>query len=381
MKKLAIIFLTIGVSVTAFGQKKKVNNATYLIQNYLDGYGSESLEKAKANIDEAVLDTLTGKQPNTWYIRGKVYQLVLTDSTMKTQYDQAADASISSFKKMSEFTDPKFKFPAEEAERVINELGRNIFNMGIDNYNTSKFKASNKYFAQVADVAAILQGKGLKSNFKAKDALENAVRAAIKGDEYVLAIEGQRKLIALAPTDTLYGDLVTLYRMNKDKPGARAAVEEGIAKYPTYKPLLIEKINVFIQDGKENEAIDYINKALEIDPKNDNLLLVLGNAYEKNKKLTEAKDAYLKAYESNPKNFDAVYNLGALLVTETNNLLVDINMLGISAADKKKDVELRAKRKEVASKAKEWFAKALAIDPDSQVAKDAMAKVDKIIAQ
>lgn len=379
MKKLAIIFLSIGVSVTVFGQKKKVSNASYLLQSYLDGYGSNDLEKARTNIDEAVLDTVTGKQPGTWYLRAKIYAKILTDSTKKSQYDMAIEAGVSSLKKISDYTDPKFKIAEDDI--TINEFGINTFNLGIDNFQTKKFDASAKYFQASYEIASFLEKRKLKSNLSSKSVLENVIVAAGQSENLPVLISSQKLLISIAPNDTAYDRLIQYHLINKDKAGARAVIEEAVAKYPNSKALLIHKINTYIQDGKVTEGIDYIKKAIELDPKNDNLWFALGDAYESSAKVTEAKDAYGKAYEYNPKNLDAVYNLGVIEVKETNALLDQIKFLGISAADQKKEVELKAKRKEVALKAKAYFTKALAIDPANQASLDAMAKVDKIIAQ
>jgi tetratricopeptide (TPR) repeat protein len=121
------------------------------------------------------------------------------------------------------------------------------------------------------------------------------------------------------------------YLSMKDTANAEKTLKDGLAIFPDDKALILNYINICLQQKKENVAMTYIDKAIEKDPKNPALYLVLGNIYDNqaNPKdpatskdlpkpenfevlMTKAETNYLKAVGCKPDAFDANFNLGAV---------------------------------------------------------------------
>jgi tetratricopeptide (TPR) repeat protein len=117
----------------------------------------------------------------------------------------------------------------------------------------------------------------------------------------------------------------------KDTVKAEANLKEGLALFPNDKNLIISYINLCLQTKKETEALQYIEKAIEKEPKNSMLYLVKGQSYaaKANPKspktgrdtltppnflelIQKAEGPFLKAVESNPNGFDENLSLGAV---------------------------------------------------------------------
>ena len=149
---------------------------------------------------------------------------------------------------------------------------------------------------------------------------------------------------------------------------SRKIVDEGLAKYPKDANLLVEKINVYLEDGKYPEALAYVNNLLDVEPNNDGALFIKGLAYEKIGNEDSVVYYYNRSGEANPKNIKPWNNLGALYVNKANSLVEQMNKLGNTSADIKKYDELKKERTELYKKAKPYLEKAKEIDPsDAQI--------------
>ncbi|MBS4057567.1 MAG: tetratricopeptide repeat protein, partial [Bacteroidales bacterium] len=83
------------------------------------------------------------------------------------------------------------------------------------------------------------------------------------------------------------------------------------------------------------KVIDDLKDLVVRDPSNYSIFFVLGTIYgdETDSVLYNSKvaeDYYLKAIEINPEYYDAIYNLGALYINESNKIQVKANDLPLS---------------------------------------------------
>ncbi len=62
----------------------------------------------------------------------------------------------------------------------------------------------------------------------------------------------------------------------------------------------MENIKQLIYDGQTDEAIDRLNKYIELHPKDDEAWFLRGNAYRKKEDYRQALNNYLQAMELNP---------------------------------------------------------------------------------
>ena len=115
-------------------------------------------------------------------------------------------------------------------------------------------------------------------------------------------------------------------------------IEEGMAKFPGDAGMIIEKVNLFLKQGKGEEALNDLNRLAELDPNNPSILFILGTIYGDDThdifNADKAIDYYMQAININPEYYDAVYNLGALYITMSNKLKAEANEItGFSKAE------------------------------------------------
>lgn len=65
------------------------------------------------------------------------------------------------------------------------------------------------------------------------------------------------------------------------------------------------------KQGKFIEALEFLKRALMINPRNDQAYIVLGEIYIELGRPIDAEESFKKAIETNPKNTDAYFQLGA----------------------------------------------------------------------
>ncbi|MBN2773295.1 MAG: tetratricopeptide repeat protein, partial [Prolixibacteraceae bacterium] len=86
----------------------------------------------------------------------------------------------------------------------------------------------------------------------------------------------------------------------------------GFEKYPDDGDLLTEMINIYLQTKKSQEALKYLELALQKDPGNPIYYFIEGRLKDELGDQEAAITSYKKSLELNDKYFNSYYNLGAL---------------------------------------------------------------------
>ena len=107
----------------------------------------------------------------------------------------------------------------------------------------------------------------------------------------------------------------------KDTVKALDVLNQGAAVFPDSLTLNIDRINIYISQGRQPEAIDIMNKAIQQDPRNSALYAVLGDAYGASKNNEKAIEFYKKAIEINPSAADAYNNIGKIYLDSANQVI------------------------------------------------------------
>mgnify|MGYP002857736555 CR=1 FL=1 len=136
----------------------------------------------------------------------------------------------------------------------------------------------------------------------------------------------------------LYKNLAACYLGKDDEASAVSVIEEGMQKFPGDASMIIEKVNLFLKQGKGEEALSDLNKLAELDPNNPSILFILGTIYGDDThdiyNPDKAIEYYTQAITVNSEYYDAVYNLGALYITMSNKLKAEANEItGFSKAE------------------------------------------------
>jgi tetratricopeptide (TPR) repeat protein len=139
-----------------------------------------------------------------------------------------------------------------------------------------------------------------------------------------------------------------MYADAGDKEKAFSIVKEGRKRFPDNQTLVTEEVNAYLMSDRHEEAMEALNVAIGLDPKNFSLHFALGfvndrlaaKSLETNPEggaqyeqyLANAEKSYKQSIELNGENFDAVYNLGALYF----NRAVKLNEVANTIDDMKK---------------------------------------------
>lgn len=311
MKKVIILLSLILAVSGAFAQKGKVTSA----QNFKD---TGKIDKALEAIEEAV-DTSNPKAekslpwPKTWEVRGEVYQAIYAskDAKFKTLSEEPLTVALESYKKALSL-DEKNKF-SKSVKIKLTLLTNDLTNQAVDQFGKENFEGALKSFEQILDVQDIDIVK--QDNPTAVDTviLFNSGLAAFNAKNFKKAVKYYGEAAKYGYNGARTYSLVSeSYMQMQDTIGALEAVQQGFEKYPTDNGILTSMIDLYLKLDKTEEAMKYLNMAIEQDPKNVTYHFAQGTLYERFGDEKNAIAAYKKAMEIDSTFFNAYYNLGAL---------------------------------------------------------------------
>lgn len=342
MKKLLVLFAVIVyASVSAFAQKNKVQTAW----NY---YKYEELDKARTAIDEASTNEATIGMAKTWYYRGLIYQKMYKHEKFGSLDPQCLTKALESYNKALEI-EPKYEFAEEiNANRMI--IGNNLYGSGVENFNAKKFDAALSDFESVLmitpnDTLGIL----------------NCAYSAEKAGNKAKAKSYYNRLVDMRFKDPkIFIFLGNIYKSEGDSAAALSTIQKGRAMHPSDNSLVIEELNMYLFSGKDKEALESLNLAIQGDPKNANLYFAQGTVHDKIGKKDMAATSYKKAIELKPDYFDAYYNLGAMYFNEAAEMANKANELKSNTEYAKAKEKFEARFKE----SEPYLEKALELNPN-----------------
>ena len=295
-------FLTLGVAATlAFGAPLLGSAQTSAVTNAILNQRTGLLDKARTDIDKAIVNEKTSGKPKTWLTRGQIYEGMLESPiySKQLQAGEGLQKAFESYSKTIELDTKDGEFGKQAAPRMDALYGR-AFNEGVNGYNAKDYdKAISNYT--------------LASKMKPQDTtavLYSAYAYEAKQD-YAGAKASYNQLLGMSyKSPALYSRLLQIARQQNDKVEAAKVLQQALVAYPNNKNFMLEDLNASLSGGKGEDAIAKINKTIAADPTNSNLYAVRGSLYDTQKKTDLAVADYRKAVELDPKNFDAQYNLG-----------------------------------------------------------------------
>ena len=130
-----------------------------------------------------------------------------------------------------------------------------------------------------------------------------------------------------------------------------------------------------IQLEKVEEAKADLRKAIEAEPDNEDLHFTMGVLLEETEDVDGAAAAYKKAIEVNPDHFESNFNYGVLLINQANDVIKEVNNLGMSKADQKKAKEMQPVITEKLKEALPQWEKVYEIKPEETTAIETLAYI------
>lgn len=344
MKRITLLVLML-TSVAAFGQKPVKPNLNKALKSYQEG----NLAEAKENIDLATTYEKTMNDGNTWYYRGLIYAAIDTTSKpeIKSLAQEPFKTALESFTKADQLgksgkeyfiTAPNTIVPLTKTQQ-LETLANFYLNKCINALQDSDdFEGS---MAQGKKTIEIFE-KNLKSYSNDTLTYYVVALAAQNAEKFDEAIEYMNKYFARGgKSKESYIVLYQIYSGPKeDKAKALEIVREGRKKNPSNTDFPKLEIGLLIDLDRVAEAKGNLEAAVAKEPNNKLFHFYLGYVNSKLEKWEDAKANYEAALKVDPSYFEAQSYLAQIYYIDAANTKKQMDLLGISAADKKKKLEL-----------------------------------------
>lgn len=370
MRRIVLCMIGAMVAAGSYAQSSRVLNAWGYMED------NEYL-KAKEEIEPATEHPKTMEQGKTWYYRGMIYENIYVRSNDTENHPAYAGMGPDALKE------------AKRSYEKALELGSNRINMnevmdrykrlsipyyeqGAAYFNANDFQNAAAYFEQSFQIR-------LKTTKESDSTTAyNVAISAARVPDRAKAIEYYEILRSLnyRPAQ-VYPDLARLYLDDGQDAKAEEILGEGRAKMPNNQDLITSELNIYLERGEYDKALNNLNLAINNDPSNKYLYSARATIYNSKfdemykeestreqamESFAKAEADYKKAIEIDPAYFDALYNLGALYFNRGAELLNEANL--ISNDDEYK------KAREVATaelmKALPFLEKAHEVEPSDQ---------------
>lgn len=292
MRKLILVILCFSLTAV-YAQKTKVQTAW----NYLK---YDELDKAREAIDEASKNEGSMNMDKTWYYRGLIYQNLYKHAKYSNLVANPLQEALISFNRSLEL-DPKsdnLEDIVKRKEILVAQLGE----QGGEQYKSGKYSEALNSFETI-----------IKINPNDNSVAFNCAIAADKsGDKEKAKLYYSKLVESQYPDVKIYHLLSAIYKSDKEDVKSFEIIQKGRKAFPDDNNLMIEELNYFLANGRSNEAISSLEKAIVADPNNPSLFLAQGNLLDKAGQSAKAAESYKKAIALKGDFFDAYYNLGAM---------------------------------------------------------------------
>lgn len=375
MKRVLLTIALCVVASASFAQKKAVNEAQSIAKSDKADFG-----EARALIKGAMENPETKDDAKTWYVAGFIEDQQFSSERTKQILGQQPNEPVMYealynvlpyFLKAYELDqqpNEKGKIKPKYSKDIKSILGANhiyLFNGGAYYFDQKDYKKAYDFFNQYLDIAELPMFEGTKVADKDSTFMSVQFYAAVAGmqvnDPKIAIAALERAKNTEYRQNDVYQSLCGVYKEQKDSVNLVKTLEEGMVKFPNEPFYLMSLIETYILSNKNDEAIQYLNTAIEKDPNNANLYDVLGSVYESGvKDYDKAEMYYKKAMEVDPNYTEAIPNLGRVYYNQAVNRQSEANMIN----DSKKYQEEVAVAKELFKKALPYYEQAHKAKPE-----------------
>lgn len=382
MKTRILMITALVISTMTFAQKKEIKALEKAIKS-----GSYGEAKTLVSAAESLLSGMDEKTKEKFQLL-KAQSFLGVDNTDITDLMKAGEA-------FTALKDTKF---SAEAVTGLTNVAAAMVNSAVKDQNANKFAEAGKklqeafkfsggnkdylFFAasnflnakDYGKASTIFQGL-LDDGYKGQREEFYAVNAAT-GEEKLFDNKQERDLLVLSkefikPTqrmsesrqETIVNYLIAMYSQEGKTDQALTLLDGALAKDPKNTKLLLTKANTFLKLKKMDMYKATVAKVLELDPNNAELTFNIGVSEDQLGNQAKAREYYEKAIALDPEYADAYNNIAAIILSKDQTLMDEMNSLGNSSADYDRYDTLKAQRKELYKKAKPFLEKTLAIKP------------------
>ncbi len=399
MKKQVIIALAFSISAFSFAQKKELKSAEKAIKgnNYAEA-------KAALKQAEALLGSMDKKYIDKYYyLNGQAL------------YANGAGTNADITNAVESLDKVKGAYKDEIAE-LRQTMTNGVLTKGNEAYEKKDFSTSSKYFEQayrlsVKDTTFLYYAAATAVNVQEYDRaiglyeeLKQLGYTGVAKQYFAINIEtnkeepfGDKNMRDISvkakthikPTDKLteskkaeiVKNVALIYVSQGRNEEAIAAMKDARAESPDDVNLILSEANVHYKMGNTSKFKELLVLATEKDPENAELQYNLGVIAAESKDVESAKKYYEKAIELDPNYVNSYVNMAALVLSEEEALIEEMNGLGTSKADDKRYDELREDRQKLYKSAVPYLTKALEMDSENVSAAKTLMNIYSITGE
>ena len=355
--------------ITTAEQLNKQNRAEKAAKQM--GFAKIELQKANTSIDLAAEHEETKNEARTWHYYGIVYYKIAAYPEFHDLDPEALDKSFAAFAKIPAL-DPEYANDRQNMFDIyqhIQSITSNYFNRGAVAYENGEYTDAIKcYLAAYNSMLVIGQQDNEALLIAAQIALYNA-------KEYEKTVEICNQLLAAQhESPKVYQYLAVAYSQMGNDEEMLKYINEGRAKFPEDDNLVNEQINAYLKLKREAEIIDQIKEMANKNSENSVYCLIIGTIYSNQESELYNVDSalvyYNRAIEVNPTDENAYINVGSMYIDKSAALINKANELPL---DKFKEYdELIAEARVFDEKALPYVEKAYELVPGDDAIKQAL---------
>jgi tetratricopeptide (TPR) repeat protein len=313
-----------------FGQKKALNIAKNEIKSQ-----KPNIEDARNSINNALVDPETKDNAETWYVAGMVENKAFDTERAKEILGQTPNEDVmypalvkiypyfAQSDSLDQLPDAKGKVKPKFRKDIKAIMIANrpyYINAGSYFYEKQDYRKAYENFRFYGDMPnlPLFEGDAKAFIILPNDTNDIKIRyyaalsaSAIPDD--VAATELYTEIKDLGWNENeIYQRLATEYSQKEDTVRFAEVLKQGVDKFPKEPYYILNLINININQGKTDEAVDYLQKAIAVSPDDAQLHDVLGLVYESTKQIDKAIESIRKALEINPEFSEALSHMGRL---------------------------------------------------------------------
>ena len=388
MKKLGFTLGLCLLASVSFGQKKVVSEALKLARD-----AKPNFTEARAKIKSALENEETKNAAQTWYTAGQIESLQFdTENTKQMLGQQPDEAAMYNalaqvypyFAKaydLDRLPDAKGRVRPKYTKDMKSILKANLpyyMNGGGYFFEQRDYQKSYDFFNQYIDISdSPLMKDGEKAGAEVDSsyiyATYYAAIAVSQLNDSPTTIKAMKRASKLDfKKNEMLQYLSEEYKNAQDTASWEGVLNEGLAAFPKESYFLFNLISVYISSNRNEQALNFINTAIQNEPGNAQLYDVAGRVYESGlRDYAKAEEFFKKSVELDGENAESQSNLGRIYFNQGVTQLDEANNI----ADVKVYNEEKEKAKDLFRKALPYFEKAYQINPDATDNKMALRSI------
>ena len=399
MKKTVLAIGLSLMTLTAMAQKREIRKASRAVDT---GDYTAALSELN-NVEGLIEGEGDDLKAEFYYLKGKA---LFSSAPANSEIVKEAVSNL----KKAESYNPKASIKSG-IDQLTNQIVEDLVTSAIEDQNASKnisaadklmevykldeannlqylyYAASNYHNGEELDKALEGYSKLLDLGYTGVEKQYYAVEIE-SGEKQIFGDTAQRDLMIKAGTHTNPTDEVTedvtpqilqymayIYIQKEEYENAIGVVDDALKSDPENTDLLRAKADVTYQLGNKEEYKNLMKQIVSLDPGNPELLFNLGVSSAELGEDEEALEYYDQTIQADPNHYAANLNAAVLILSQDEDIVKQMNELGMSAADNKKYDKLQEDRKELMRTAVSYLENALRINSDDVEVKRTLANV------